>query len=90
MVQSEVFTSTDLYLYHNDSNFGLRVLHLMYNKARIGYSSDLSEVGMRTSRMNIGRDRCTFGKSHGKSYKLALVDHRTAYLDILCRASPQA
>jgi hypothetical protein len=27
---------TDLYLYHNDSNFGLRVLHRSYNKAHIG------------------------------------------------------
>jgi hypothetical protein len=69
---------TNLYLYHNDSSFGLRVLHLTYNKAHIGCSSDPSAVGRRTSRMNTARDRCTIGMTRGKSCRPAWADRSTA------------
>lgn len=81
---------TNLYLYHNDSNSGLRVLHLLYNKARIGYSSDPDAVGKRTSHMNIVRDRYTIDMIRGMSYTLVLADHSTACWGILCKASLRA
>lgn len=81
---------TNLYLYHNDSNSGLRVLHLLYNKARIGYSSDPNAVEKHNQHRNTVLDRYTIDMIRGMFYTLALVDHRIACLGILCRVSLQA
>ena len=70
---------TNLYLYHNDNNFGLRVLHLLYNKAHIGCSSGRDEAEKRKLRRNIVRVRYMIDMTRGMFYMLALVDRSTAY-----------